>query len=66
MGAKPIHPNGWVAVGAYWITAIPLMFGAVGAFRLGPVVQAVATVAFVAASLAMFALVLWRFKKRDA
>ena len=66
MGIKPIHLNGWVAVGVYWIVAIPLMFGGLGGFRLGPIVEAAAAAAFLAASLAMFALVIWRFKERDA
>ena len=66
IGIKPVHPNGWVALGVYWVVAIPLMFGALGAFALGPLVQAIAAIAFVTASLATFALVYWRFKERDA
>ena len=66
IGIKPIHPNGWVAIGMYWLVAIPLMFGGLGAFDLGPLVQAMAAIAFVAASLAMFGIVYSRLKQRDA
>ncbi len=65
MGIRPIHPNGWVAVGIFFIAAIPLMFVSVGAFNLGPIVQNIATVTFLAASIAFFALVFWRLEERE-
>jgi hypothetical protein len=62
LGIKPVHPNGWTALGVWFLVAVPLMFGSVGAFGHQSAVQALCAVTFVASSVAFFWIVFWRFQ----
>jgi hypothetical protein len=64
LGIKPVHPNGWVALGLWFIVAIPLGLGALGAFEEHPILRAICSIAFVASALAFFWLVFWKFEER--
>ncbi|HUE78154.1 MAG TPA: hypothetical protein VMN38_00790 [Sphingomicrobium sp.] len=63
LGIKPVHPNGWAALGVWFLVAIPLMFGSVGAFGEQSAVQVLCAVAFVASAVVFFWLVFLKFQE---
>jgi hypothetical protein len=65
LGIKPVHPNGWTALGVWFLVAIPLMLGGIGMFGEQPVLQALCSVAFAASAVGFFWLVFWRFEGRS-
>lgn len=62
LGIKPIHPNGWLVVAGFWIIEAPLMFAAVGAFKLGPLIQVIAAAVFAVVAFTTFVFVFSKFK----
>jgi hypothetical protein len=58
-------PNGWTALGVWFLVAIPLMLGGIGMFGEQPVLQALCSVAFAASAVGFFWLVFWRFEGRS-
>ena len=62
-GIKPIHPNGWLFAGIFWIIEAPLMFVTAGAFNLGPIIQIVAGAAFLLVGAAGFAFTFSKFRE---
>jgi len=62
LGIKPVHASGWVALGVWFIVAIPLGLAALGVFGEYPIIRGAGSVAFVASSIAFFGLVFWKFE----
>ena len=62
LGIKPIHPNGWAALGAWFLLAIPLGLGSLGIFGEQAVLQALCSIGFVVSGVAFFWLVFRRFE----
>jgi len=61
-GIKPIHSNGWLFAGVFWIIEAPLLFATVGAFGLNPVLQILAGAAFLLFAIGGFAFTFSKFR----
>lgn len=62
LGIKPVHPNGWLALGCYLLASAALALGALGMFGELPLLKAVCAIGFVGASLLFFWIVFWYFR----
>ena len=60
LGIKPVHSSGWAETGIFFLVAVPLMFGSLGAFGEHLVITAFCSMAFVASVVAFFWLVFWK------
>src|SRR4030095_8659042 len=62
-GIKPIHANGWIALGAF--LAAVLIFGGALLSTHNQIAEAICTIGFVGSALAYFALVYWKLEERN-
>lgn len=65
LGIRPVHPNGWVALGCYLLVSTLLAPGSLGMFGNYPLLRAICALGFLASSLAFFWTVFWNFSRSE-